>query len=74
MWGYMSASCPNADQVRALGGTALCDWVDNIAKASALEQPSVLVIEFVGNNLSRAWMATPRPIRSRRSTKPTPPS
>ena len=40
------------DQVRAFGGTALCDWVDNIAKASVLEQPSVLVIEFVGNNLT----------------------
>lgn len=42
----------STDQVRALGGTALCDWVDNIAKASAVEQPSVLVIEFVGNNLT----------------------
>lgn len=42
----------STDQVRAVGGTALCDWVDNIAKASVLEQPSVLVIEFVGNNLT----------------------
>lgn len=42
----------STDQVRAFGGTALCDWVDNIAKASALEQPSVMVVEFVGNNLT----------------------
>jgi hypothetical protein len=42
----------STDQVRAVGGTALCDWFDNIAKASVLEQPSVLVIEFVGNNLT----------------------
>jgi hypothetical protein len=42
----------STDQVRALGGTALCDWADNMAKAAALEQPSVLVVEFVGNNLT----------------------
>jgi hypothetical protein len=40
------------DQVRAFGGTALCDWVDKIAQAAALEQPSVMVVEFSGNNLT----------------------
>jgi hypothetical protein len=42
----------STDQVRAFGGTALCDWVDNMAAASVLEQPSVMVVEFVGNNLT----------------------
>lgn len=42
----------STDQVRALGGTALCDWVDNMAKAAAVEQPSVMVVQFVGNNLT----------------------
>jgi hypothetical protein len=38
--------------VRALGGTALCDWADNMAQAAAVEGPSVMVVEFVGNNLT----------------------
>jgi hypothetical protein len=42
----------STDEVRAYGGTALCDWVDKIARASAVEQPSVLVVEFVGNDLT----------------------
>jgi len=42
----------STDQVRALGGTALCDWVDNMARAAVIEQPSVMVVEFVGNNLT----------------------
>ena len=42
----------STDQVRAFGGTALCDWVDNMAQAATLEQPSVMVVEFVGNNLT----------------------
>ncbi|HEY3096571.1 MAG TPA: hypothetical protein VGK05_07005 [Acidimicrobiia bacterium] len=57
----------STEQVRAFGGTALCDWVDNIAKASALEQPSVMVIEFVGNNLTQCMngYTTPEQIRAK---------
>jgi hypothetical protein len=55
------------DQVRAYGGTALCDWVDNIARASAAEQPSVLVVEFVGNDLTPCMKGyeTPDQIRQK---------
>jgi hypothetical protein len=42
----------SADEIRAFGGTALCDWVDNMAAAAVIEQPSVMVVEFVGNNLT----------------------
>jgi hypothetical protein len=57
----------STDQVRAFGGTALCDWVDNIAKASVLEQPSVMVIEFVGNNVTPCMngYTTPAQIRAK---------
>jgi hypothetical protein len=55
------------DQVRAFGGTALCDWVDNIARASVLEQPSVMVVEFVGNNLTPCMEGyrTPEQVRAK---------
>jgi hypothetical protein len=57
----------STDEVRAFGGTALCDWVDNIAKASVLEQPSVMVIEFVGNNVTPCMngYTTPDQIRAK---------
>jgi len=42
----------STDQVRAFGGTALCDWVDKMARAATVEQPSVMVVEFVGNDLT----------------------
>lgn len=55
------------DQVRAFGGTALCDWVDNMAKAASIEQPSVMVIEFVGNSLTPCMngYTTPQQIRAK---------
>jgi hypothetical protein len=57
----------SSDEVRAYGGTALCDWVDNIARASAVEQPSVLVVEFVGNDLTPCMKGytTPDQIRAK---------
>jgi hypothetical protein len=42
----------STDQVHAFGGTALCDWVDKMARAATVEQPSVMVVEFVGNDLT----------------------
>ena len=57
----------STDQVRAYGGTALCDWVDKIAKASSVEQPSVLVLEFVGNDLTPCMQGytTPDQVRTK---------
>lgn len=57
----------STDEVRAYGGTALCDWVDKIAKASSVEQPSVLVLEFVGNDLTPCMQGyqTPDQIRAK---------
>jgi hypothetical protein len=57
----------STDQVRALGGTALCDWVDNMAQAAAIEQPSVMVVEFVGNNLTPCMNGydTPAQVRAK---------
>jgi len=42
----------STDQIRAFGGTALCDWVDKMARAATVEQPSVMVVEFVGNDVT----------------------
>lgn len=60
---YLSST----DEVRAYGGTALCDWVDKIAQASAVEQPSVLVLEFVGNDLTPCMQGytTPDQVRAK---------
>ncbi len=57
----------HADQVRAFGGTALCDWVDNMAKAATVEQPSVMVVEFVGNDLTPCMQRyqTPAQVRAK---------
>jgi hypothetical protein len=57
----------STDQIRAFGGTALCDWVDNMAKAAAIEQPSVLVVEFVGNDVTPCMSGyqTPDQIRAK---------
>jgi hypothetical protein len=57
----------SSDEVRAYGGTALCDWVDKIAHASAVEQPSVLVLEFVGNDLTPCMQGytTPDQVRAK---------
>lgn len=55
------------DQVRAFGGTALCDWVDKMARAANAEQPSVMVVEFVGNDLTPCMQnyQTPDEVRAK---------
>ena len=60
----------SADQIRAFGGTALCDWVDNMAKAAAVEQPSVMVVEFVGNDVTPCMQGyqTPEQVRAKYET------
>jgi hypothetical protein len=57
----------SSDQIRAFGGTALCDWVDSMAAASVTEQPSVMVVEFVGNNVTPCMSGyeTPAEIRAK---------
>ena len=57
----------STDQVRAFGGTALCDWVDKMARAATVEQPSVMVVEFVGNDLTPCMQGyqTPDLIRAK---------
>ena len=57
----------STDQVRAFGGTALCDWVDNMARAATVEQPSVMVVEFVGNDLTPCMQnyQTPEEVRAK---------
>jgi hypothetical protein len=57
----------SSDQIRAFGGTALCDWVDAMAAASVTEQPSVMVVEFVGNNVTPCMSGyeTPAEVRAK---------
>jgi hypothetical protein len=57
----------STDQVRAFGGTALCDWVDKMAQAATVEQPSVMVVEFVGNDLTPCMQGyqTPDQVRAK---------
>ena len=57
----------STDVVRAYGGTALCDWVDNMARAASAEQPSVMVVEFVGNDLTPCMQGyqTPEQVRAK---------
>ena len=57
----------STDQVRAYGGTALCDWVDKMARAAAVEQPSVMVVEFVGNDVTPCMQGyqTPDQVRAK---------
>jgi hypothetical protein len=57
----------STDQIRASGGTALCDWVDKMATAASAEQPSALVVEFVGNNVTPCMQGyqTPEQIRAK---------
>jgi len=57
----------STDQVRAFGGTALCDWVDKMARAATVEQPSVMVVEFVGNDLTPCMKGyqTPDQVRAK---------
>ena len=57
----------STDQVRAFGGTALCDWVDKMAHAANVEQPSVMVVEFVGNDLTPCMQGyqTPEQVRGK---------
>ena len=57
----------STDQIRAFGGTALCDWVDNMAQAAAVEQPSVMVVEFVGNDVTPCMQGyeTPDQVRAK---------
>ncbi|HYV59936.1 MAG TPA: hypothetical protein VFA62_07690 [Acidimicrobiia bacterium] len=57
----------STDEVRAWGGTALCDWVDKISQAATVEQPSVLVVEFVGNDLTPCMQGytTPTQVRAK---------
>ncbi len=49
----------STDQIRAFGGTALCDWVDKMARAATVEQPSVMVVEFVGNDVTPCMQGLP---------------
>jgi hypothetical protein len=57
----------STDQIRAFGGTALCDWVDKMARAATVEQPSMMVVEFVGNDLTPCMQAyqTPDQVRAK---------
>jgi hypothetical protein len=57
----------SSDQIRAFGGTALCDWVDKMARAATVEQPSVMVVEFVGNDLTPCMQGyqTPDQVRAK---------
>jgi hypothetical protein len=57
----------STDAIRALGGTALCDWVDNMAQAASVEQPSMMVVEFVGNDVTPCMNGyeTPEQVRSK---------
>ena len=57
----------SSDQVRAFGGTALCDWVDAMAAASVTEQPTMMVVEFVGNNVTPCMSGyeTPAQVRAK---------
>ena len=57
----------STDQVRAFGGTALCDWVDKMARAATVEQPSMMVVEFVGNDLTPCMQGyqTPDQVRAK---------
>jgi hypothetical protein len=57
----------STDQIRAFGGTALCDWVDKMARAATVEQPSVMVVEFVGNDVTPCMRnyQTPEQVRAK---------
>jgi hypothetical protein len=57
----------STDQIRAFGGTALCDWVDKMARAATVEQPSMMVVEFVGNDLTPCMQGyqTPDQVRAK---------
>ena len=57
----------STDQIRAFGGTALCDWVDKMARAASVEQPTALVVEFVGNNVTPCMQSyqTPEEVRAK---------
>jgi hypothetical protein len=57
----------STDQIRAFGGTALCDWVDKMARAASVEQPSVMVVEFVGNDVTPCMQGyeTPDQVRAK---------
>jgi hypothetical protein len=57
----------SSDEIRAFGGTALCDWVDAIATASVTEQPSMMVVEFVGNDVTPCMSGydTPDEVRAK---------
>jgi hypothetical protein len=57
----------STDQIRAYGGTALCDWVDKMARAATVEQPSMMVVEFVGNDLTPCMQdyQTPDQVRAK---------
>jgi hypothetical protein len=48
-------------------GDSLLEWADNMARAAAVEQPSVMVVEFVGNDLTRCMDGynTPAQIRAK---------
>jgi hypothetical protein len=57
----------STDQIRAFGGTALCDWVDKMARAATVEQPSMMVVEFVGNDVTPCMQGyqTPEEVRAK---------
>jgi hypothetical protein len=57
----------STDQIRAFGGTALCDWVDKMARAASVEQPTMMVVEFVGNDVTPCMQGyeTPDQVRAK---------
>ena len=50
--GESRAYVQSTTQLRGLGGSALCDSLEDIVTAAATERPRLIVVEFVGNNLT----------------------
>lgn len=47
---------------RTYGGTAVCDWLDRMRSDVRDLQPSVVVLEFVGNNVTRCMQGSDGPL------------
>jgi hypothetical protein len=45
-------------EVRAYGGTAPCDWLEDIARVASTRPPAVAVLVFVGNTVTRCTGGT----------------
>ena len=51
------------EALRTFGGTAICDWLDQMADDAATLSPGAVVVEFSGNNLTRCMQdAAGRPL------------